>query len=87
MDAANFVAKNAAHPEHRPIKCQRLEHVRENSFRPLSLHHTCPGRTAAFERSKAEGVETAAFATFQTQRQDRIGAILGDKQPAVQSST
>ena len=68
-DAANFVAKNARIRSIAWIKCQRLEHVAKiHSGRFHFDQHLTRAARRQFERSKAERVETTAFAAFQTQR-------------------
>ena len=86
-DAADFVAKNARIRSIARIKRQRLEHVAEiHSGRFHFDQHLTRAARRQFERSEAEGVETAAFAAFQTQRQERIEPLLGGEAAAVQSS-
>jgi hypothetical protein len=68
-DAADFVAKNARIRSVARIKRQRLEHVAEiHSGRFHLNQHLARAARRQFERSKAESIETAAFAAFQTQR-------------------
>src|ERR1700730_739325 len=70
-DAANFVAKNARIWSVTRIKCHRLEDVAEiHSGRLHFNQHLTRPAWRQFKRSKAECVKTAAFAGFQTQRQD-----------------
>src|SRR6476659_436972 len=85
-DAANFVAKSARIWSIARIKCQRLEHVAKiHSGRFHFNQHLTRAARRQFERSKAEGVETATFTAFQTQRQDRIEPLLRGQAAAVQS--
>src|SRR4029077_2729239 len=68
-DAANFVAKNARVRSIAWIKCQRLEDVAKiHSGRFHFNQHLTRAAWRQFERSKAERVQTTAFAAFQTQR-------------------
>src|SRR6187401_2259208 len=76
-DAPDFVAKNARIRSIARIQCQRLEHVAEiHSGRFHLNQHLTRAARRHFERTKAEGVETAASAAFQTQRQDWIEPLL-----------
>src|ERR1700730_2422794 len=62
-DAANFVAKNARIRSIARIKCQRLKHVAEiHSGRFHFNQHLTRAAWRQFEGSKAECVETTAFA-------------------------
>ena len=86
-DTADFVAKNSRIRSIAWIKCQRLEHVAEiHSGRFHFNQHLTRAARRHFERCEAEGVEAAAFAAFQTQRQDRIEPLFGGQATAVQSS-
>ena len=89
-DAANFVAKNARIRSIARIKRQRLEHVAEiHSGRFHFDQHLTRAARRQFERSKAEGVETAAFASIPnaTAGSDRATARrTGDRGPVVEHS-
>ena len=76
-DTADFVAENARIRRIAGIKRERLEHVAEIHSRGFDVdQHFTRAAGRQRKRSEAQGVEMAALAGFEAQRQERIEPLL-----------
>src|SRR5213075_3316224 len=85
-DPANFIAKNSRIRSIARVKSQGLEHVAEIHSRRFHLdqHLTRPA-WRQFKWREAHGVETAALARLQTQRQRRVEPLFAGWTTTIES--